>query len=553
MAKTKAPKAKIMIAAVIVIAACIYYYIALPAFNIHSPGTWRFLMMGFFLLALIRFIRLSPGKVYRTGSGRVETTSFDFKLIKNDKFLRVTVFGFAGLLVIFIIGSILSSPIINAAKYQQLLKVETGEFSQDIHQITYTQIPSLDRNSAAILGSRKMGSLVDLTSQFVVAEDYSQINYQGKPVRVTPLNYASLIKWFTNQKSGVPGYIMIDMTSQDTELIRLPEGMKYSPYDHFGRNLLRHLRFQYPTYIFDDMSFEINDEGTPYWVCSVAKYNIGLFGGKTIGRVILCNAITGECEDYAVEEAPSWIDRAYSAELLIELYDYYGTLKHGFINSVLGQRDCLQTTNGYNYLALNDDVWVYTGVTSITSDQSNVGFVLMNQRTMETKYYQIEGAIEDSAMASAEGQVQHLNYRATFPLLLNISEEPTYFIALKDAAGLVKKYAMVNVQKYQVVAIGDSISECEKNYIALMRASGIETGESTTGEKVTGRIEKLVAGVIDGNTNYYVMLRGDAKIYVVSLAEHLDILRFEEGGSITLQYMVEDEEAGICRVTALSK
>ncbi|MEI3240778.1 MAG: hypothetical protein V8S32_12525 [Lachnospiraceae bacterium] len=212
------------------------------------------------------------------------------------------------------------------------------------------------------------------------------------------------------------------MATQDTELVRLDEGMKYTPFDHFQRNLYRHLRFQYPTYIFDNVSFEIDEEGKPFWVCSVKKFNIGLFGGQTIGRVVLCNAVTGECEDYAVEDTPSWIDRVYSADLLVSLYDYYGTLKHGFINSVFGQRDCLQTTNGYNYLAINDDVWVYTGVTSVTSDQSNVGFVLMNQRTMESRYYQVSGAIEDCAVSSAEGQVQHLGYDATFPLLLNIAE-----------------------------------------------------------------------------------------------------------------------------------
>lgn len=144
------------------------------------------------------------------------------------------------------------------------------------------------------------------------------------------------------------------------------------------------------------------------------KFNIGLFGGETIGRVVLCNAITGETVDYAIDEVPEWIDRAYSADMLVQLYDYYGTLKHGFFNSVLGQKDCLKTTEGYNYLAIDDDVWVYTGVTSVSGDQSNVGFVLMNQRTMETKYYAIEGATESSAMNSAQGEVQDLGYKAAF-------------------------------------------------------------------------------------------------------------------------------------------
>ena len=237
------------------------------------------------------------------------------------------------------------------------------------------------------------------------------------------------------------------------------------------------------------MLFRSDDEGTPFWVCPVKKFNIGLFGGQTIGEVVLCNAITGECREYDVEDVPNWIDKVYSAELLTRLYNYNGTLKHGYFNSILGQKDCLQTTNGYNYIALDDDVWVYTGVTSVSGDQSNVGFVLMNQRTMETKFYTVEGAIEDSAMSSAEGQVQNLGYRASFPLLLNISGEPTYFMALKDGAGLVKKYAMVNVQKYQWVAIGDTVQECEKAYVKLLATNGItKSGASGIYEQAKGKI-----------------------------------------------------------------
>ena len=78
----------------------------------------------------------------------------------------------------------------------------------------------------------------------------------------------------------------------------------------------------------------------------------------------------------------------------------------------------LKTTDGYNYLALEDDVWVYTGITSVSGDRSNVGFILMNQRTMETRYYSCAGAEEYSAMESAEGQVQNLKYQATFPLVI---------------------------------------------------------------------------------------------------------------------------------------
>ena len=526
-------KFKLLTVIVVLLAAAIYYYVALPPINIHAAGFW------WFLILLVAAITLAYGwkRVEHTGDVR---HPLDFSDLKNDTGVKIGVGAVILIIAVYLIGSLLSSPIINASKYQQLLTVETGEFTTDIEQVSYSQIPLLDKDSAAILGNRKMGSLVDLTSQFVVSDMYSQINYQAKPVRVTPLAYASLIKWFTNMKEGIPGYIKIDMATQDTELVRLEQGMKYTPYDHFNRYLERHLRFKYPTYIFDNINFEINDEGTPYWVCSVKKFNIGLFGGQTIGRVVLCNAITGECEDYAIEDAPTWIDQAYSAGMLVQLYDYYGTLKHGFINSVLGQKDCLKTTNGYNYLALEDDVWVYTGVTSITSDQSNVGFVLMNQRTMETKYYQIEGAIEDSAMSSAEGQVQNLGYDATFPLLLNIANEPTYFIALKDEAGLVKKYAMVNVQKYQVVAIGDTVSDCEKNYVSLLKNNGISNESGAATQQISGKIAKMFNAVVDGNSHCYLMLEGSDVIYDVSVAEYLPIVKYGVGDMITMEYLEGD-------------
>ena len=329
------------------------------------------------------------------------------------------------------------------------------------------------------------------------------------------------------------------MTTQDTECVMLEEGIRYSKSEYFNRNLYRHLRFHYPTYIFSDqLFFEIDDEGVPYWVCPVKKFNIGLFGGETVGRVVLVNAVTGECTDYDVAEVPQWIDKVYSAELLMQLYDYHGLYQHGFFNSVLGQRDCLVTTNGYNYIALDDDVWVYTGITSVNGDQSNVGFVLMNQRTMETRYYKVEGATEMSAMSSAEGQVQNLGYRASFPLLLNIADEPTYFMALKDAAGLVKKYAMVNVQKYQWVAIGDTIRECEKNYNGLLATNGIVSKNTEDYPTVSGVIERIAPVTVEGSTHYYICLEGQEDIFDVNVTEEelYRIIRYREGDRISLAY-----------------
>lgn len=523
-------KKKLLIVLAVIVAAGGYYYAALPAINIHSSETWFF---GMFLL-----VALAAAYALRRKLGRKE-----LKQSKVMKFFGVLILG-AG--IVYLLGSLLSSPIVNAKKYQKLLTVEEGEFTEDIEELSFDKIPLLDKGTAEILGDRKMGSMVDMVSQFEVDNIYSQINYKDNPVRVSPLRYASLIKWFTNRSNGIPAYIRINMATQTTELVKLEKGIRYTTSEHFNRNIYRHLRFAHPTYIYGELSFEIDEEGIPYWIAPVKKFNIGLFGGETVGKVVLCNAVTGDMKTYDIEEVPQWVDRAYSADLLVQLFDYYGTLKHGFFNSVLSQKDCLKTTDGYNYLALDDDVWMYTGVTSVNGDQSNVGFVLSNQRTMETKYYKVEGATEASAMSSAEGQVQNLKYKATFPLLLNISDEPTYFIALKDDAGLVKKYAMVNVQKYQIVAIGDSVSQCEENYLELLFSNGVKETEKDTREvkKITGKITKIAQAVIDGTSHYYIMVDSSQDIFDISVVDFIDVVRCEEGQEIVMEYK-KDERANL--------
>ncbi|MBE5880683.1 MAG: CvpA family protein [Lachnospiraceae bacterium] len=531
-------KSRIIFIVGVLLAAAIYYYITIPAINIHSTGMWAFMIGLVLMIGCAIAIRVAKKK------GNVRLTRNGLDISPGDIGIAKYIFYFCGaLVVIFVIGSILSSPIVNAKRYQQLMDVEEREFATDIKEVDFNTIPLLDRDSASILGNRKMGSMVDMVSQFEVADDYTQINYNDTPVRVTPLRYANTIKWLTNQKDGIPAYIRIDMATQDAECVKLSEGIKYSHSEYFNRYIFRHLRFRYPTYIFaDQIFFEIDDEGTPFWICPVKKFNIGLFGGQTIGRVVICNAITGECVDYAVEDVPQWVDKVYQAELLIQLYDYHGTLKRGYFNSILGQKDCLQTTNGYNYIAMDDDVWVYSGVTSVSGDQSNVGFVLMNQRTMETRFYKIEGAIEDSAMSSAEGQVQNLGYQATFPLLLNISGEPTYFMALKDGAGLVKKYAMVNIQKYQWVAIGDTVKECRKEYNKLLSTNGIRSSENKDSKEATGVIRTYATVVIDNASRVYFTIEGYDEIFDVDLSmeDTLDIIKFKEGDTISVSYMEGD-------------
>lgn len=516
----------------LLIIAYVYYYISLPAVNIHSPGFWFFIISLMVILCIV--VGLLTANVDRKGN-RNPGPLFRSPLFK-------VVLSLTGVVVIiYIVGSVLSSPMINAKKYQQLLNVTDRNFSEDIQEISYNEIPILDKDSAALIGSRKMGSIVEYVSQFEVGTNYTQINYKGVPTRVTPLQYGSFFKWISNRSEGIPAYMQIDMTSQEADLVKLSEGIHYSESEYFGRNIYRYLRFHYPAYIFDNINFEIDDDGNPFWICPVKDYTIGLFGGQTIGRVVIVNAVTGELTDYPVKDVPQWVDRVYSADLLISLYDYYGTLKHGYWNSVISQKDALQTTDGYNYIALEDDVWVYTGVTSVGKDESNVGFVLINQRTAEARYYSISGAEEYSAMSSAEGQVQHLGYGATFPLLLNIGGEPTYFISLKDEAGLVKKYAMVNISQYQIVAIGDTVKECENIYINLMKSNNIGVKDTANMPKVTGTISKIAEGVVDGNSHYYILLNNSDAIFDVEVVDFISIIKYNVGDMVTFTYNEGDD------------
>lgn len=322
---------KLLLVVFALAAASLYYYVTIPAVNIHSSGFWMFIISLVIVLTLLLSI-----KNIRRGDS-----------LREVKPLKIGFVTASLLLIIYVAGGVLSSPIVNAKKYHELLPVQEGTFTEDIAEVDYNEIPLLDKSSATLLGNRKMGSLIDMVSQFEVSSLYTQINYQNKPVRVTPLVYASPIKWLTNMKEGIPAYIMIDMTTQDTECVRLPEGsyIKYSQAEYFNRNIYRHLRFRYPAFIFDQLSFEIDEEGTPYWICPVKKFNIGLFGGETIGKVVLCNAVTGETLCYDIADCPQWVDSVYSANLLIQLYDYYGVYMNGFFNSVLSQKGCLQTTD----------------------------------------------------------------------------------------------------------------------------------------------------------------------------------------------------------------
>ena len=549
-------KAIVVLAVVILIVAAFCYWWFHPPINIHSVDLWMFLAIFVLFPSFLVFFIFH--QIYERGMGKREKNEKKAKRFKGLMVVPVII------ALVGVLGAVASLTLFpgNAEKYSTILNTEDGDFATDIEQADYSTIPFIDRDSAVLLGNRTMGTMADYVSQFEISDLYSQINYQDAPVRVSPLNYADVFKWWSNHNTGIPAYVIVNMSTQDTQIVRLEDPIYYSDSDPFFNNVDRHVQLSHPFYIFGEKSFEIDDNGKPYWIYPVIDYTVGLFGGETVSRVVLCDASTGECQDLAIDEVPQWVDRAYPADLLIQQYNWSGALSGGWINSWLGQSGVKQTTPGsdgqlgYNYIAKDDDVWVYSGVTSATADNSIIGFVLINQRTAESKFYPVAGATEESAMSSAEGQVQNLKYEATFPLLINVDNQPTYFMALKDNAGLVKKYAMIDIQRYQNVAVGDTLEETEKSYKKLLRANGVSTdddsGKATkTGGTATGTISLISPVVLDGNSHYYVMLNGDGTLYDCPVANVVDIVRFKEGDSVTLT--VSGDNGDVATVSAVSQ
>ncbi len=518
----------------------IYYWFALPPINIRSQEFWTFVTISIILFIVINafsnFLNLFKGTTVEDNK-LLKLPSFNLK--NMNKTVKFTAVYLVAVLVLGLLFSVIGAQIFNAKKYNQLINITDGDFSKDVAEISMEQIPIVDRDTASRLAQRELGEMSDLVSQFEIQDLYTQINFKGKPVRVTPLVYGDIIKWFNNQKEGIPAYITIDMTTQKTNLVRLKEGLKYSESEYFMRDLNRALRFKYPTKIFDSISFEIDDDGTPYWVASTIKYQIGFWSGSDVEGVVLLNAVTGESKFYKVNEIPSWVDQAYDSDMILEQLNYNGKYRSGYLNSIFGQKGVLQTTEGYNYLAIGDDVYLYTGMTSVTSDESNVGFVLTNLRTKETKYYTCPGAEEYSAMSSAEGQVQNLKYTATFPLLLNISNRPTYFMSLKDSAGLVKMYAFVDVNQYQIVGTGNTVESAKEDYISKLKNENVPNVDEGETETITGKIKNISSAVVNGNTTYYILLDNNETIFTVSIS-YSDNLPFAKvGDTVTFEMLNE--------------
>lgn len=426
--------------------------------------------------------------------------------------------------------------------YANLLPVDKREFTEDIEQSDQvTDIALMDTESARIFGNRKIGSLSDVVSQYEIEADYTQISIKGQPMKVSGLKYASFFKWWNNRNSGVPGYVQVNPVNSEAKYVKLTKPMKYVPSAYFNYNLQRHVQLTYPTKIISGYKFEVDDAGNPYYICPTMTARVGLFGGIDVNGVIICDPIDGECKYYAIGDCPSWVDSVYDGHLLTKKYNWHGMLSGGYINSIIGQKGCKQATDDFGYKIIGDDVWVYTGVTSANGDQSNIGFVMMNQRTSEARYYQVSGAEEHSAMSAAEGEVQEKGYKASFPSLINVSGTPTYIMVLKDAGGLVKLYAMVNVEQYNIVATATSQTKVFEEYKTLLASDGkLETEENDLKED-TITVQSVEYIDTDDGTMVYIK-DTNHQVYKQAFKEDESLIRISAGDVLHVKYQPMDNE-----------
>lgn len=519
-----------------IIITAISYYFVLPPLNFFSPLFWGFIggiLVVFFMCYLLTASVVNSKKYLGTKTN---------PLIASDDRLLTVVLAILGiLLVVFLVGGLIGTPLFSSGKYASTLKVEESTFEKEISESSQiTDIALMDSDSAAILGNRTMGSLTELVSQFEVSETYSQIDYNGSPAKVAPLEYAGFFKWLGNKDSGIPGYVYVDPVNNTSKYVELKESIEYSPSALFGKNLKRKLRFEYPTAIFDECYFEIDNDGTPFWICPVLKRNAGLFGATTVKACVTLNASTGDSSYYELDEIPEWVDIVFNGERLEEQYDWYGMYSDGFWNSVFGNKGCKVTTDDFGYKVIDNDVYIYTGVTSVNGDESNIGFLLINSRTSECKYFPVAGAEEYSAMSAAEGEVQNLGYEASFPSLINVCGEPTYIMVLKDDGGLVKKYALVNVKQYNIVACADTQAEVLSKYKTLLTEGDIisEIVPEIVTKSETITVEEINFISIDGNTFVYIQTK-DNKYYKQNFKDNETLITVKSGDTLKITY---DEE-----------
>lgn len=469
--------------------------------------------------------------------------------------------GIAAIILIAFIGcSCFGTQVFNAEQYRQAIEVTESNFNEDIPNVEDTsKVAVVDLATAEKLGDRTVGGIKNAT-WYDVDNEYNLIIKNGNYYRISPLNYGSFSKYCKAKHFGIPGYVLVNAKTQEATYVELEEAMTISPSASFGNKLERVLRKQYPTFQFGTSYFEVDEQGNPYWITSVQTPSMGVWKAKLVTAVIITDAVTGECKLYEVKDVPNWVDHIYPLDHIMTLVDYHYKYVHGYMNTLWGKKDLYETTYcsyrsdkfaGYNSAITSDgEVVFYTGITPANDAETNLGFILASPRTGVVKYYDCAGAEESSAQAAAQGLVQNLGYVATFPTVLNVDGVETYFMALKDGAGLVQRYALCQVSNYVNVVEAITLDEALTKYKQKLGMTEEETAPVVETSTVSGTVTSIYTAEVEGFTYYYFTLDDGASLYMSSIVNNYRQVAMTVGDKVEVTY-THGAQQGIEMVSAI--
>lgn len=442
---------------------------------------------------------------------------------------------------LFILVQIIFTPLFFAKTYRDQLDTPVvKEFTTDVQAVDLKQIPVVDKDLAKTLADKKLGEKPSLGSQVVLGEPTIQ-NVDGELIWAVPLQHSGFFKWLANME-GSAGYIKVSATNlKDVEYVE-DYKIKIQPNSYFMYDLGRAARFGGGIFTgLTDYSFELDDDGVPYWVVTTYHNKIG-FALPEADGVILVNAQNGETSKYSIDNAPDWVDRVQPEEFLLQQINNQGEYVHGIFN--FSNKEKFKTSRGYNIVYNNDKCYFFTGITSVGIDESATGFMMIDMVTKEPILYRMSGATEVSAMSSAQGKVQDLGYQATFPIILNIFEEPTYFMTLKDSAKLIKKYAFVSVKDYMIVGVGDTMTEAKADYAKAIKdiTNKVDFVDDNIGIlDVVGIIDRINFTIVGEDTIYFFTLEETPGIiYQATLNSSNELPLTQKGDKVSIEYQKDE-------------
>ena len=525
---------KIKAIVILLLVAFLLFYFRLPVLN-YGFLALPIILLLIALLGIILFTRLEVGK-----DNKVRL------LEKPNKLFFVVI----GLLLFYMIVFPLftSLAMFRSSSYRNLIgNVTDGKsISKHIAPISIDKIRVVDENLAYLLGEKILGSQPALGSQ-VELGDFCIQKVGADLYWVAPLLHSGFFKWFNN-KEGTAGYVMVSATNErDVKLVQTVNNqnikIKFQPEAFFGSNLKRHLYFNgYATVGLTDYTFEIDDNGKPFWVATQYAKKIGFLGDDANGIVVV-DAQTGSLANYSIANTPKWVDRVQPIDLIEDQLNDWGKYVNGYWN--FSNANKLQITEGLTliYGENNKSYW-YTGLTSVGKDESAVGFVLVDTRTKETTFYKQSGATEFAAQGSAEGKVQEKGYKSSLPIPYNINNIPTYVMTLKDAGGLVKMYAMVAISDYTIVGVGNSMREALTSFKSAYNMTGSKINASSTNNKKMLKtvVTRITNDVKNGNSFYYFTTKDYPNIFVGSSQISSELPITIVGDSIHLTFDIDNEE-----------